>query len=57
MYDDDKNERVSQGGNQEEASDHSLLEEASDVVRRVLESIQTVAGTTACKGVQTLILI
>ena len=52
MYDYDKDERIPQGGNPEKASDHSLLEEASDVARRVLESIQTVAGTTACKGVQ-----
>lgn len=52
MYDYDKNERVPQGRNQEEASGHSLLEEASDVARRVLESIQAVAGTTACKGIQ-----
>lgn len=29
-----------------------LLEEASAVAQRVLESIQALAGTTACKGVQ-----
>lgn len=28
------------------------MEEASDVARRVLESVQAVASTTACKGVQ-----
>ena len=30
----------------------SLLAAASDFARSVLESVQTLAGTTACKGVQ-----
>lgn len=29
-----------------------LLDRASDVARGVLESIQAIAGTTNCKGVQ-----
>ena len=30
----------------------SLLENAAEIARRVLSSIQALAGTTACKGVQ-----
>ena len=30
----------------------SILEQAESVARRVLESVQAIAGTTACKGVQ-----
>ena len=52
MNGNNKIDRLSQGGEREETPLHSLLDEASDVARRVLESIQAVAGTTACKGVQ-----
>lgn len=52
MYDHDKDKRIPQGRNSKETPNYSLLEEASDVARRVLESIQAVAGTTACKGIQ-----
>jgi 3-oxoacyl-ACP reductase-like protein len=43
--------RISSQGNCEENSDCSLLEEASLVARRVLESIQEIAGTTAVKDI------
>jgi hypothetical protein len=36
----------------EENEIRCLLDEASDVAREVLESIQTIAGTTVVKGVQ-----
>lgn len=52
MEDYDKNNGVSPSGDGAEAGFCSLLAEASDVAHRVLESIQAVAGTTACKGVQ-----
>lgn len=49
-----RTERISSldaGANKEK---RSLLERASDVARGVLESIQALAGTTNCKGVQIL---
>lgn len=52
MYAHDKDERLPQGRDSKETPDYCLLEEASDVARRVLESIQAIAGTTTCKGVQ-----
>ncbi len=52
MNGNNKIDRLSQGGKREETSFCSLLDEASNVARRVLESIQAIAGTTACKGVQ-----
>lgn len=52
MYDHDKDKRIPQGRNSKETPNYSLLEEASDVARRVLGTIQAVAGTTTCKGVQ-----
>ncbi len=52
MNGNDKADRLPQGGKREETPFRGLLDEASDVARRVLESIQAVAGTTACKGVQ-----
>ncbi|MDR0939833.1 MAG: hypothetical protein LBN29_10890 [Mediterranea sp.] len=45
-------EQVSPRDDCGESGSHSLLEEASLVARRVLESIQAIAGTTAAKGVQ-----
>ena len=44
--------RISQGTNKAEANIHGLYEGASSVARRVLESMQALAGTTSCKGVQ-----
>lgn len=48
----DGTERISQKGNQSKTGGYCLLEEASDVSRGVFESIQELAGTTYCKGVQ-----
>ena len=45
-------ERISQEGQCPNAEDHGLLERASAFAGRVLVSIQALAGTTACKGVQ-----
>lgn len=45
-------DRVPQEENQGEASVDSLLERASDEARRLLKTIQEIAGTTSCKGVQ-----
>jgi hypothetical protein len=52
MQDERENQRISQGGFGTETAFRSILDEASDVARGVLGSIQEVAGTTACKGVQ-----
>ncbi|MDE7375426.1 MAG: hypothetical protein K2N16_01110 [Muribaculaceae bacterium] len=43
---------VSQENNSEEDGVDSLLERASDEAGRILCSIQALAGTTSCKGVQ-----
>lgn len=48
----DSNQRVSPQGDNREDAVGSLLAEASDFARGVLESIQALAGTTSCKGVQ-----
>lgn len=45
-------ERLSQKGKCNKAPVDSILEEAEAVARGVLESIQTLTGTTACKGIQ-----
>ena len=45
-------ERISQEGQCPNAEDHGLLERASAFAGGVLVSIQALAGTTACKGVQ-----
>lgn len=50
--DGNKTERISSAQECREAAVDGLLESASDVARRVLESIQALAGTTNCKGVQ-----
>jgi hypothetical protein len=52
MQDERENQRISQGGFGTEVAFRSILDEASDVARGVLGSIQEVAGTTACKGEQ-----
>ena len=48
----DSNQRVSPQSDKGENAVGSLLVEASDFARGVLESIQTIAGTASCKGVQ-----
>ena len=45
-------DRLSQKDNCRKEKIGSLLDEASTIARRVLDSIQTLTGTTACKGVQ-----
>lgn len=52
MSNGDYSERLPQEGECRETSKHSLLESASAVARGVLEEIETLAGTTACKSVQ-----
>lgn len=47
-----RTERLSQGTNRAEANFHGFHESASAVARGVLESMQALAGTTSCKGVQ-----
>lgn len=44
--------RISQESNRGEDKSNDLLERASAFTRDILESIQALAGTTACKGVQ-----
>lgn len=46
MEDDARIERLPQRSDREEASFHDVYESASNVSRRVLESIQALAGTT-----------
>ena len=48
----DKTQRLSPQGDTRENEVGGLLAEASDFARGVLESIQALAGTTSCKGVQ-----
>ena len=45
-------ERLPQESERREVGDSGLLESASAVARRVLEEIEALAGTTACKAVQ-----
>ena len=45
-------DRLSQKGEPRNAKVNSILEDATEVAGRVLSSIQALAGTTACKGVQ-----
>lgn len=47
-------ERVSQEGERRNEGESDILEDASKVARRVLEEIETLAGTTACKSIQLL---
>jgi hypothetical protein len=44
--------QLSQGANRAETHIHGIYESASSIARRVLESMQALAGTTSCKGVQ-----
>lgn len=48
----DTAERISQEGHGRKSESHELLEKASAFSRSILESIQALAGTTTCKGVQ-----
>ena len=48
----DSSERISQESECRDEGQSSLLEEASAVAQRVLEEIETLAGTTTCKSVQ-----
>ena len=50
--DGDATERLSQESHDREHSSYGLLERASAFARSILESIQALAGTTTCKGVQ-----
>ena len=50
--DGDTTERLSQESYGREHTSDGLLERASAFSRSILESIQALAGTTACKGVQ-----
>lgn len=45
-------QRISQKSNYRETQVDGLLEKAETFARGVLESVQALAGTTACKGVQ-----
>ena len=45
-------DRISQKDNCRKEEIGSLLEDAAKISGRVLSSIQALAGTTACKGVQ-----
>ena len=48
----DNSERIPQEGECREAGKYGILDEASAVAQRVLEEIEALAGTTACKSVQ-----
>ena len=48
----DTAERISQEGQCSNAEEHGLLARASAFAGAVLSSIQALAGTTTCKGVQ-----
>ena len=50
--DGDTTERISQEGRGGESSSYGLLERASAFAGGILESVQALAGTTTCKGVQ-----
>ena len=49
-------ERIPQEDKCRENKISGVLEQAEIVARRVLESVQAIAGTTACKGVQVSVL-
>ena len=48
----DNSERIPQEGECREGGEYDLLDEASTIAQRVLEEIEALAGTTACKSVQ-----
>ena len=45
-------ERISQESERYQNNKSSILDAASEVAQRVLEEIETLAGTTSCKSVQ-----
>ena len=45
-------DRISQKSERRDEKVNSILEDAAKISGRVLSSIQALAGTTACKGVQ-----
>ena len=45
-------DRLSQKSERRDEKVNSILEDAAEISGRVLSSIQALAGTTACKGVQ-----
>ena len=47
----DHTERIPQEGECRNEEERSILDAASEAARRVLEEIETLAGTTACKSV------
>lgn len=47
-----RSQRLSQEDQCHQTPVRSILEQAESVARRVLESVQAIAGTTACKGIQ-----
>ena len=49
--------QLSQGANRAETHIHGIYESASSIARRVLESMQALAGTTSCKGVESVIQV
>ena len=54
MVNGDNSERLPQEGECYQNSESGLLESASSVAHRILEEIEALAGTTACKSVQLL---
>ena len=48
----DQAERIPQEGKCRNENESGILEEASAFAQRVLEEIEALAGTTACKSVQ-----
>lgn len=52
MHNDSHTEQLSSQSECRKAEIGGLLEDAADVARGVLESVQALAGTTYCKGVQ-----
>jgi len=54
MVNGDNSERLPQEGKCRDEGAYGLLESASSVAHRILEEIEALAGTTACKSVQLL---
>ena len=48
----DSFKRISQEGQRQDEEEGGILESASAFAQRVLEEIEALAGTTACKTVQ-----
>ena len=48
----DNSERIPQEGECRNEGEYGILEKASAIAQRVLEEIEALAGTTACKSVQ-----